>query len=333
MFFLKSIRRRLVTGSTVALAFMLLMTVAAVRELIRHEEALANLKYLIHDSPDKAQLYESVNRIVSPLSQALAAVTAGHTDLSSNTTVVGLRNRYLHNVRAAQEAARDFWKRSEQAANDPGLRARGFPAQRNILQRNMESVQLRLKTLADLAATIDSSTTTSNAHRTWRLQKTTMQASLLIAGIAEHVQRLPDYDKDVVAPLLAERQPGDLLLRRVLILAAITLVSYAITIYCGFRWISNPLRTIASGASRIANGDTRYRLGTVTPWRDEFFNLVENFNRMADRFQESEDDLSAKVEERSRQLVRSERLADVGILAAGLAHEVNNPLQSNHNRG
>lgn len=132
----------------------------------------------------------------------------------------------------------------------------------------------------------------------------------------------------MVAPLQAEGRQSARLLRQVLILTLASLVTYAITIYFGFRWISNPLRTIARGASRIANGDTDYRLGQVTPWKDEFFDLTENFNRMANRFQESEDDLSAKVEERSRQLVRSERLAGVGFLAAGLAHEINNPLQS-----
>ena len=103
---------------------------------------------------------------------------------------------------------------------------------------------------------------------------------------------------------------------------------FASTDVAGFLWISNPLRAVARGAARIANGDSDYRLDRVTPWRDEYFDLTENFNRMADRFQESEDQLNAKVEERSRQLVRSERLADVGFLATGVAHEINSPLQS-----
>ena len=44
--------------------------------------------------------------------------------------------------------------------------------------------------------------------------------------------------------------------------------------------------------------------------------------------QATRDDLIRQVNERSRQLVRSERLVSVGFLAAGVAHEINNPLAS-----
>src|SRR5207244_91291 len=61
---------------------------------------------------------------------------------------------------------------------------------------------------------------------------------------------------------------------------------------------------------------------------DEMEELATAFNNMTSRLQEIYRNLEHQVNERSRQLVRSERLASVGFLAAGVSHEINNPLAS-----
>jgi signal transduction histidine kinase len=105
-------------------------------------------------------------------------------------------------------------------------------------------------------------------------------------------------------------------------------VVFAGVLTCSFRWISMPLRKIAQGCTRIANGDIAHRLPPVSRWQDEFADLVAGVNCVADRFQQAEEELLHKVKERSEQLVRSQKLANVGFLAAGVAHEINNPLSA-----
>ena len=93
-----------------------------------------------------------------------------------------------------------------------------------------------------------------------------------------------------------------------------------------YGWVFSPIRALERGAGQVARGNFDHKIEVHS--RDELEDLANAFNEMTGRLREIYGDLARQVNERSRQLVRSERLAGVGFLAAGVAHEINNPLAS-----
>ena len=92
------------------------------------------------------------------------------------------------------------------------------------------------------------------------------------------------------------------------------------------RSVVQPFKELLAGSRLIAKGDFEHRI--VCTSNDEMAELAQAMNAMTDRFVEIRDHLNEKVQERTREVVRSEQLASVGFLAAGVAHEINNPLAS-----
>ena len=88
------------------------------------------------------------------------------------------------------------------------------------------------------------------------------------------------------------------------------------------RYVLRPIEAMGQAALQVAEGDLTVRLDQSGA--AELASVAQSFNVMTDALRTK----ISQLEEQRQQIIRSEKLASVGRLATGVAHEIGNPLQS-----
>lgn len=296
---------RLVSLFAVALMLMTGMAVIGIYGLVWHQEAVDDLDFLLHRSPNQEHLSRAP--VGSPKFCTILW-TCGKSKLSANS-----KHAYLEHVQDAETELFDFRCRIEALPLTAELT---MPLTRHhwVLSTGQD---LLGDTHPPTAVSKSCSDLRSLKHGNGSSPIRRRRSSYASTKRTGNASCLPNQNW-VVLSLEKERRRSARMLHFLswgIVAVGVTFVGNST---CSFRWISMPLRKIAQGCTRIANGDIAHRLPPVSNWQDEFADLVAGVNCVADRFQQAEEELLHKVKERSEQLVRSQKLANVGFLAAGV---------------
>lgn len=309
MLLTQSIRRKLATNLGLVLLMLMVFTVNTVLGVMAYRKMVRDLELSIKEAPRLTELTAAIGMLVRPLLVPQSA-TAGGPGAQGTSAQQLNYEATLTEVELEVANYRDRLMRMPHYTHREDHQDTVHRALFNTIDQHLADLRSGAPALSD------------PSKRQAQIDYTFRKAAELL----DIIQTVPDPSLDLLE--LLEEARADYRMHMWIVTASgltclVLLVSLGI---CAHRWIFTPICQLHAGARQVAQGnyDVRIRLSST----DEMSEFATTFNQMLSRFQSQKEQLDQQVRERSRQLVQSERLAGVGFLAAGVAHEINNPLNA-----
>lgn len=296
-----TLKGKLLIGVGLVLAMVGTLTISSLWAILSYREVVIDLDRNLNKVPQRRELIEAFAAMLEPLLSDLPDDEAGRAERQW---------RFEQRLYEAERRTGEAQRKLEDLPPLPEL-----ASTRDLTADRLWEIDRRLK---DLRAEQRQILQTKNANKTtlsllWQVGK--------LQGIAAG---LPEFGTGLPQLLESSHKTYRASFWWVSVSTCLVLVLLVCSFFAGRRWISRPWKKLLEGTHRVAQGKFEYRVRLET--RDEFAELADSFNRMADRFVETRDRLKQDAQELAEQLTRQERLAGLGFLSAGIAHELNNPL-------
>lgn len=309
MLLTRSIRRKL--SLTLGLVFLMFVIfgISSIRSLRAYSRMIRNLETSVHETPHRGELVAAFGSFVAPLSVSVPYDPADPTPWQWT----------------AQRQQGEFTKRLEEAQSSIDrfqgqLKSSGCLTELSTeKQRELDLLFQRIDSEFKLFEEEARNLTQPDKHEAsiaWMLRST--------SELIDLSSQMPDPVDHLIRLLGESRADYESHRRLVLSLGVVSLLMFSFVSTMGYHWFFKPLRELHQDFQTVANGDYSHRSSVST--NDELASLAQAFNSVTSRFQNEVASREQEISIQARKLIQSERVVNVGFLAAGVAHDLNNPL-------